>query len=214
MFCKIGFLRNLTKFTGKNLCQSLFFNKVAGLRPATLFKKRFWHKCFPVNFAKFLRTPFLTEHLRWLLLTWEWAFTKILDQQVSLDFPNISRELLQGEVYIFNIKKTLIFEIFRNSMKIFRGWIQLPEAVSRRCSVKKNFLKYFAKFTGIHLCHSLFFNKVAGLRLQTSDFLWNLWNFQEQLFFKEHLRWLLRNYVIVMNTVRHKKTAWVSSLFR
>ena len=22
---------------------------------------------FPVNFAKFLRTPFLTEHLRWLL---------------------------------------------------------------------------------------------------------------------------------------------------
>ena len=24
--------------------------------------------CFPVNFAKFLRTPFFTEHLRWLLL--------------------------------------------------------------------------------------------------------------------------------------------------
>ena len=22
------------------------------------------HRCFPVNFAKFLRTPFLTEHLR------------------------------------------------------------------------------------------------------------------------------------------------------
>ena len=26
------------------------------LRPATLLKKRLWHKCFPVNFAKFLRT--------------------------------------------------------------------------------------------------------------------------------------------------------------
>ena len=26
------------------------------------------HRCFPVNFAKFLRTPFLTEYLRWLLL--------------------------------------------------------------------------------------------------------------------------------------------------
>ena len=24
---------------------------------ATLLKKRLWHKCFPVNFAKFLRTP-------------------------------------------------------------------------------------------------------------------------------------------------------------
>ena len=32
-------LRNFAKFTGKHLCQSLFFNKVAG-RPATLLKKR------------------------------------------------------------------------------------------------------------------------------------------------------------------------------
>ena len=35
---------------------------------ATLFKKRLWHRCFPVNFMKFLRTPFLAEHLRWVLL--------------------------------------------------------------------------------------------------------------------------------------------------
>ena len=43
MFCKKGVLRNLVKFTGNYLCQSLFFNKVAGLaglRPATLLKKR------------------------------------------------------------------------------------------------------------------------------------------------------------------------------
>ena len=59
----IGVLRNFTKFTGKHLRQRLFFNKVAGLRPATLLKKRFWHRCFPVNFVKFLRTPFFTEHL-------------------------------------------------------------------------------------------------------------------------------------------------------
>ena len=52
-------LKNFTKFTGKHLYQSLFFNKVAGLRPATLLKKRLWHRCFPVNFVKFLRTSFL-----------------------------------------------------------------------------------------------------------------------------------------------------------
>ena len=56
------------KFTRRHLCQSLFFNKVAGLRPVTLLKKRLCHRCFPVNFVKFLRTPFLTEHLRWLLI--------------------------------------------------------------------------------------------------------------------------------------------------
>ena len=54
-----GVLKNFAKFTGKHLCKSLFFNEVAGLRPATLLKKRLWHRCFPVNFAKFLRTPFL-----------------------------------------------------------------------------------------------------------------------------------------------------------
>ena len=36
------------------------------------------------------------------------------------------------------------------------------EAVSRRCFVRKGVLRNFAKFTGKHLCQSLFFNKVAG----------------------------------------------------
>ena len=27
-----------------------------------------WHRCFPVNFEKFLRKPFFIEHLWWLLL--------------------------------------------------------------------------------------------------------------------------------------------------
>ena len=44
------------------------FNKVAGLRPPTLFKKRLWHMCFPVDFAKFLRAPFLQDISGKLLL--------------------------------------------------------------------------------------------------------------------------------------------------
>ena len=46
------------KFTGKHLRQSLFFNKVTVLRPATLVRKRPWHMCFPMNFTMFLRTSF------------------------------------------------------------------------------------------------------------------------------------------------------------
>ena len=30
--------------------------------------KKLQHKCFPVKFAKFLRTRFFTEHLPWLIL--------------------------------------------------------------------------------------------------------------------------------------------------
>ena len=52
-------LKNFEKFTGKYLCQSLFFNKVAELRPATSLKRRLWNRCFPVNFVKILRLLFL-----------------------------------------------------------------------------------------------------------------------------------------------------------
>ena len=69
MSCKKGIPRNFTNFLGKQLCQSLFFDKVAGFRPATLLKKRLWQRCFPKNFVKFLRTPFLMKHLWWLLTT-------------------------------------------------------------------------------------------------------------------------------------------------
>ena len=51
------------------MCQSLFFNKVAGLRFAALLRKRFWQRCFPVNFAKFLRKPFLKNTSGQLLLS-------------------------------------------------------------------------------------------------------------------------------------------------
>ena len=43
-------LKNFETFIGKHLCQSL--------APATLLKESLWHRCFPVNLAKSLRTPF------------------------------------------------------------------------------------------------------------------------------------------------------------
>ena len=61
----IGVLENFANFIGKHLCQTLFFNKVAGLQ---LYFKRLQQRCFPVKFVKFLRTTFFAEHLQWLLL--------------------------------------------------------------------------------------------------------------------------------------------------
>ena len=57
VFCRKSVLRNSTKFTGKHVCQRL------------LLIKRIWHRFFPLNFAEFLRTLLLIEHLRWLVLT-------------------------------------------------------------------------------------------------------------------------------------------------
>ena len=47
---KIGVLKNFSKFTGKHLFLSL------------------WHRCFPVNFEKFLQTSFLRNGSGQLLL--------------------------------------------------------------------------------------------------------------------------------------------------
>ena len=82
-----GILRNLTKFIGKHLCQSLFFNKVAGLRPATSLKKRLWRSCFPVNLVKFLRTRFLQNTPGRLLLSQEkfWSSFNDFDFLISTD---------------------------------------------------------------------------------------------------------------------------------
>ena len=50
VFYKKGVLTNFSKFTGKHLCQSLFF-------------KRLYYRFFPVNFPKFVGPLFFTKHL-------------------------------------------------------------------------------------------------------------------------------------------------------
>ena len=59
---KEGVLRNFTKSTGKHLCQSLFFNKVAELRPTTTSKKTL-AQVFSCEFCKTSKNNFSTEHL-------------------------------------------------------------------------------------------------------------------------------------------------------
>ena len=50
----------------ENTCARVSFLIKLQARP--LLKKRLWHRCFPVNFAKFLRTPFLQNTSGRLLL--------------------------------------------------------------------------------------------------------------------------------------------------
>ena len=54
VFCKTDVLK---KFTGKHLCQSPFFTKVASWGQ-TLLEKRLCHRCFPVNFCEISKKTF------------------------------------------------------------------------------------------------------------------------------------------------------------
>ena len=55
VFCKKGILRNFAKLTGKHLCHSLFFNKVAGLQ---LHKKETMPQVFSCEFCKIFKNIF------------------------------------------------------------------------------------------------------------------------------------------------------------
>ena len=47
----------------ENTCTRIsLFNKVAGLRFATLLEKRLWHRCFP-GFYEISKNTFFTEHI-------------------------------------------------------------------------------------------------------------------------------------------------------
>ena len=94
----------------ENTCaRASFFNKVAGLRLATLLKRRLWQRCVPVNFAKFLRTPFLQDTARRLLL-----------YLIRSDYHKISRLYFH---WLYRIGKHLICQKHIHFLFVFVGTI-------------------------------------------------------------------------------------------
>ena len=58
MFCEKGVLRNFAKLTGKQLCQSLFFDKVAGSGQVFFIKKENLAQVFSSEFCKISKDTF------------------------------------------------------------------------------------------------------------------------------------------------------------
>ena len=106
---KKSILKNSTKLTGKHLCWNFFFNKVAGLitkwsntiKQQSLQTSTVQHRCFPLNFVKFLRTRFFKEHLPMTAsklgsyCVWSWNFTMF-------------SWMITAQKMKFSIKKSLI----------------------------------------------------------------------------------------------------------
>ena len=66
-----------------NTCARVSF-LILGFKPATLLKKKLWHRCFAVNFAKFLRTSFLTPYRTPPMAASEPSLPEILLIQVNM----------------------------------------------------------------------------------------------------------------------------------
>ena len=144
---------------GKNLCQSLFFNKVAGIRPATLFKERLWHNCFPMDLEKFFRqffyrtpvvtgsvytscTPFYKNPSEGLLLFHKYFMT----------FGSFTQSLEIEQLYLFNLWTNSLsaLYLFRNShsqmfyeMSALKNFSKFMVKHLHRSPVLRNFQDYF-----------------------------------------------------------------------
>ena len=120
-----------------NCARVSFFDKVAGLWPATLLKERLWHRFLPVNFVKFLRTPFLTEHLRCyfciqknlhlnmdhVLLQVSVENTHITSlfwhKELLIGVSNATKEIKQHVSFIFGLANVFFYTLsFRSSVVI------------------------------------------------------------------------------------------------
>ena len=112
MFCRKGVLRNFTKFRRKHLCQSLLFNKVAGLRLAT-FKKETLRQVFSCEFCEISINTNFTEHL------WMTASNFCQDSKDSSILSAATQERSSGNIQClspFCIK----FQVDRNTIRYIR----------------------------------------------------------------------------------------------
>ena len=119
------------KFHWKTIALESLLNKVAGPDEHNFIKKRLQHRCFPLKFAKFLRTSFSTVHLRYTLAfknNQEWQFVQRFfndishAQQVS-DHLQLSQWQTNLKMHSFT-KKFVPIERFSNR---FRANSFLPE---------------------------------------------------------------------------------------
>ena len=114
----------------------------------TLFKKRLRHRCFPVNFAKCLRTRlFFVKQLRWQLLETAFALVELLFIQSKLFYDWITCTVVVLLDYCLSEQDVVFTKTKSSRQEVF---------------CKNGVLKNFEKFIGKHLC-GISFNEVTGV---------------------------------------------------
>ena len=123
-------LRNFAKFTGKHLCQSPFFNIVAGPRACNFVKKETLAQVLFCEFCEISKNNFFTEHL------WATASEPISICSVSVLYS------YQFFVSCKNLFKGGFANQPSKSLKIFLAkfgiWDWLPFVMLRKINKNKN----------------------------------------------------------------------------
>ena len=155
------FLKN-SLVSQKNTCWSLV------LSACKFFKKKLKHKCFPVKFEKLLRTAILKNICKPLLLEVFYKIAVLKNFAIFIGRKQLGITCSVKKVFLVvdRAVKVTCFFIDQHLQQKKCCWLNekssRPEVFSKK-RVRRN----FAKFTGKHLCQSLFFTKVTCLRPAT-----------------------------------------------
>ena len=152
--------------SGKYLCQSLFFNEVAGLQEG-----------FKFYFAKAMRTFSLIQVsyklAKQLQNSWKGAHFLMKIEARSMLFCIfvlsffVNLFLKTTPKWLLNIKIQNILPQRSRIIYLPFSFFSTTRSSHQRCSMKKGVLKIFTKFTGKHLRQNLYIKKIVGLRPAT-----------------------------------------------
>ena len=131
------FLKISQKLQEKTCVGVFFFNK-----HTTILKIRLRHRCFLVNFAKFIRKPFSQNIVEWLLLN-------CLQETFMAYFKGLQCFFVKFPIFSSDIN--CIWAAFEGTDSVKRS--SLPEVF-----YEKAIFLNFEKFLGKYLCWISFFN--------------------------------------------------------
>ena len=156
--------------------------------PHLTYPPSFWASISVCNFSQFFLTPQIPLHVdvinRWLHTgKYELQKTHIL---TYLKYARIEQWSSRKMHEISSKLKIKAIE--------WCHWLRYCRRSHQRCSLKKGVLKNFTKFTGKHLCQSLFLIKLQAWDLQLIEketlaqvFSCKFWKTCKSTFFTEHL---------------------------
>ena len=130
-------------------------------RPATLLKKSLSHICFPVNFAKFLRTPFLQDTSGRLL-----TISFLSGFSIDAIFFGISGSSISINFFFsitdFSVRSTKLENASRNFAEItkFLHLLSLLIYLSTKCDVTETKHNRIKKLKKGHMRSSGNFSKM------------------------------------------------------
>ena len=85
---------------------------------------------------------------------------------ISREFSRSFETIIKNVSFFRNVSDGIISRKITGGCSVFSLKKKKFCYCHRTCSMKKGVLRNFAQFKGKHLCQSIFFNKVAGRRLQ------------------------------------------------